>query len=308
MESFNSITRDINSVRERALNTQGSRRQRKENKKKEAAAADAHKATIVKREGGSSDEATGQNDIASVQRQQLQQAVRSPFPSSFWNPAPRPRPRPQTVLERTQRNWGFSNGTQNANDDEDESENPTATAVEPRSEMTAMDVDDAAARTSDEDEPLRNAFSQGHPSGGVFPLAPIFPPRSSSLRQNPVSRSPPNPFLLSPTPENDNIETARTESQAEKQRREQLDERERKLREGETRLATQQYVLSNREEDLKRLCSAQKSRETELDKREERLRQREVAAKNDTQLDAVRKRQLEELEVMLARHRDEMNR
>ncbi|KAK7185580.1 uncharacterized protein CC84DRAFT_1211234 [Paraphaeosphaeria sporulosa] len=320
LESFNSITHDINNVRERARNTQGSRRQRKEQKKKESAAPNSGKATTVKHENGGGDDATANNGSSNSQRQPGQpehQEQHSVFPTTFWNPRPRPRPTPQSLADRIQRNWGLPNGNKNGSQSGSQNGNQLAIVIEDGNETAAMDVDnDRVAQSGEQDAPQLPLLGEFSPeeSTRVLPVdfgsPDILDSRSSSLRQKQRSRAPPNPFLLSPSPENETVKDPHsgltTASLGSKAQQERLDQREVELREREERLNTQQRQVNTREQGLDVREGIITAREGALIQREERLREREVMVGSNIDLHMVRQRHLRELEVMLARHREEM--
>ncbi|KAL1591993.1 hypothetical protein SLS60_011585 [Paraconiothyrium brasiliense] len=310
LESFNSITRDINSVRERARITQ--RKQAKENKKKSKPATAAQRESpTIKRENGDSNEtsrnhsgSSGQ-DQRDQQTQQQQQAQPTPFPASFWNPPPRARPTPQNIQMLTQQNWGLPTGARN---------DPPAD----NSEDATMVSDDEADQDTEQHPPLprpsRESPAEGHRSFLTSPQTPclLAPPRSSSLRRNQRSRRDPYPFILSPTPEV-NFDAER--NPAGRALRDTLLGREKELHEMETRLnareemdtslTAREQVLNSREQRLNARESVLDDRERALAQREEEIRLRE---EDLTRLDEVRLRQLREFDAMAARHREEMRR
>jgi hypothetical protein len=274
-----------------------SRKQRKEDKKKETAARTPYGAPMpkVKRENGSSSNSIRNNGGSSgrLQREQQQHRERHTyFNNSFWDSPPRSRPTPQNLQDRIMQNWGLTNDAKDSN----QSANVAADCSKP----TAMDIDEEGTAQVSEQNPAtlppptvipiedRSDLMRNHDSGPVHALSPAvqqpnsrFAPRSSSLREAGVNRVPPNPFLLSPTPE---IDTNDDEVAAFER-----DERAKDLRERANRLDARESVL--------------KARERALDQREERILQRE---RSDTRSKAVRQTQLRELESMLARHRQEL--
>ena len=93
------------------------------------------------------------------------------------------------------------------------------------------------------------------------------------------------PFLTSPSPDHD---ADATRSEAVRKQQDELTRREKESTERERNLNNQERVLEERDRELFR--------------REQRVAQREGA---DTRMADLRARQMQELEEMVARHREE---
>ncbi|KAF1965135.1 hypothetical protein BU23DRAFT_604364 [Bimuria novae-zelandiae CBS 107.79] len=305
-ESFRSITRDINSVRERARITQGSRKQRKEVKKPTVAGNLLFSGAGPIRRETRGNHGDGQPSQPGPQTQQEQ-----PTPFAFYRMGYPPHRNLSALENIIQSNWLMptapNNASQSANQHADPNEDvvmgSVETGVDQNSEPTLNSHPTAPGPLDD----FWEVSSRARGTPGFLPSArtpgtntppartPGFtlPVRTSSLRPNQRPGFPPNPFDMSPTPETD-AEAASVG--AFPSQTERLDHREKELVEREDRINDRERTLKERERMLE-------DRDRALFQREQRIAQREGT---DTRLTQVRTRQFQEMEAMLARHREEM--